>query len=232
MSMFDSAKTLKTGKAPKATSVKEQITIAGIEVVAALDVVIKSLVALKKTKDADVKDAMIGYFAEKGVATGARPVNFRGVEGAASASCELRIRSSASALTPDEIELLAAKNIPMETVVDTVETFVINPEYLNDAEIMGKIEAALKKVKGIPEDLFLKQEGRSKTIVGEGAFDALFSNKDMNEEEAIDLLPLISVPAIKPTLDNDDLSSAFEIARKMLVPSKPAKAAKGAKAAA
>jgi len=218
MSMFDNAKTVKTGTKAKAT--KEFINIPGLLVSAGLDVVIKSLTALKKSKDAEIKETMMGLFAAKGVETGKRPESFRGQDGAAEASCELRIRSSASALTEDEITLLASKNIPTETVVDTVETFVINPEYLADAKIMGAIEKALKGVKGIPEDLFLKQEGKSKTVVGEGAFDALFSAKGITVEEALDLLPLISVPAIKPTLKDDDLGTAFDIARKMLVPTK------------
>ncbi len=216
--MFDNAKTVKTGAKPKATKVRAEQVIEGIEAVASLDAVIKSLKAVKDTKDAEVKESMMAYFVQTGVSLKARPENFRGVEGTASASCELRQRATTSPLSESEIELLTEKNIPVEVVTDTVETFVINPDYLNDPKVMGAIEAALKKAKGIPEDLFLKQEGKSKTVVAEGAIDKLFATYD--EDSCADLLPLISVPAIKPKLDDDDLAAAFALAQKLITPAK------------
>lgn len=210
MSMFANAKTLKTSAKAKKSD-KEEIMIEGLEAVASLDAVIKSLTALKATMDADVKEAMLAHFVTSGAALKRRPDNFRGIENNASASCELRARSSASKLSDSEIELLTTNNIPTEVVVDTVETFVINPEYLSDAKVMASIEKALKKVKDIPEDLFLKQEGKSKTIVSDGAMAALFSSGD--NDKISDLLSVVSVLAIKPKLENDDLNAAFAIAK-------------------
>jgi len=216
---FDSAKSINTKITKSKKPEVEEVQLNGLEQYASVDVVIKSLTAIQKTMGLDLKDAMVTHFAKIGVDKKTRPNNFRGVEGGASASCELRARSSASALTEEEIDLLNLNNIPTEVVVDTVETLVFNPAYLSDPVMMGKIEEALKKVKGLPEDVIMRQEGRTKTVVGEGAFEALFS-RDITPEDAEALLPVIAVPAIKPTLQNDGLAMAFRVAQALLVPPK------------
>ena len=227
MGMFDNAKTVNTGSKKKAAEKKASNEIAGIKAVACLDVVIKALTAIKKTKDGEVKETMTGLFIDAGVAKKARPANFKGVEDNCSASCEMRARASTSPLSEDEIALFTAKGLPMEEVVDTVETYIINPDYLADPKIMASIEAALKKVKGIPDDLFLKQEGKSKTILAEGALDVLFAQHD--EDTIADLLPMTTSLAIKPKMEADDIQAAFDVALKMLTPAKAdAKAAKAA----
>ena len=223
MGMFDNAKTVNTGTKKKAADKKASNQIAGIKAVASLDIVIKALTALKKTKDAEVKDEMATLFIAAGIEAKTRPANFKGVEDNCSASCEMRARASTSPLSEDEIALFTARGIPMETVTDTVESFIINPEYLSDPKVMGAVEAALKKVKGLPEDLFMKQEGKSKVILGEGALEALFAKHD--EDTIADMLPITATLAIKPKMDSEDVSEAFAIAQKMLSPAKPAKAA-------
>jgi hypothetical protein len=232
MGMFDNAKVLKTKKPSKATPKTAEIVTKGLEGVAALDAVIKSLTALKGSLTDEIKNGpMRSHFLNTGLASGVRPENYRGVEGDASASCEMRIRSSASALTEDEISLLARHKIPTEVIVDTVETFVINPEYLSDTKIMSQIEAALKKVKGLPDDLIMKQEGKDKTVVGETALDVLFQkdvsiSEKMREVMVEDLFPVLTVLAIKPKMDTDDLAAAFSKVQKLILPAKKDEKAK------
>jgi hypothetical protein len=212
--MFDAKKTVKTDTKAKQAE-KVEIAMAGLEAVAALDAVIKSLTALKDSKALEVKDLMRVEFIAAGLKSKSKPESFRGRDGAASASCELRNRASTSPLTDDEIALLAQYNIPVQKLTATVDTFVINPDYIEDMTIMSKIEKALKPVKGIPEDLFLKQEGKSKTVVADTAMDILFKTDRLTVET---VLPLISVPAIKPKMDSDDLAAAFAIVEKLITP--------------
>ena len=225
MGMFGDAKTLKTASAKAKKPATPEIEIDGLEDVAALDAAIKSLTALKKAKEAGVKEGpMTAYFVSTGAAAKARPQNFRGTDGSATASCELRIRSSTSPLTDDEEGLMVAKGLPVEEVVEVAATYVINPAYLEDEVLLGKVEAALKKVSGIPQDFIMRQEGKSKKIVGEKALDELFANH--SEAAIADLLPLVGVLAIKPTLADDDIMKAMDIVQRVINPPKAKKPAK------
>lgn len=207
MGMFDEAKKVKPA-AKGAKKTKVEIQTAGLQDYAAIDAAIKALGALKDTTGAAIKSDMLDQFVEMGSATKTRPESYTGVEGAASASLELRARSATSPLSEDEVELLEEKGIPTQVVVATVETFIINPAYAFDAALLGKIEKALKSVKGIPEDLFMKQDGTSKTILAEGALDAVFKH---DADTIADLLPITSVLAIKPKLATDDLGEALKL---------------------
>lgn len=214
---FANAKSV-PAKAPKSKKPElETVEVEGMEAVASLKVVIDSLKAIHDSKMAEVKERMVAYFATTGIKTKKGPANFRGVEGEASASCELRRRAVTSPLTEDEITLCAAHNVPVEEVIDTVETYIINPEYLNDPAVMGAVEAALKKAKGIPADLFMKQEEKKKTVVADGCFDALFGSK-LTKADAEAMLGVIGVPAVKATLNSDNIADAFAVAQRLLVP--------------
>ncbi len=218
---FADAKTV-PAKAPKSKKPEvEHVEVAGLEAVASLKVVIDSLKAIQDTMMSEVKDAMMSRFAATGIMTKKAPANFRGIEGDASASCELRRRAVTSPLTEDEITLCDAHGVPTEVVTDTVETYIINPEYLSDPAVMSAVEAALKKAKGIPSDLFMKQEAKSKTVVAEGCFDKLFAQK-ITKSDAEAMLAVIGVPAVKATLNGDaSVANAFKVAEKLLIPAEP-----------
>jgi hypothetical protein len=200
MVSLSNAKTLKTGATAKSKrSDKAEIEIAGLEDVAAIDAVIKSLTALKKAKESQVKDAMKSYFVTTGAATKKRPENFRGIEA----------------------ELMESKGLPVEEVVETVATLVINPEYLQDQILLAKVEQQLNKIKDIPDDFIMSQEGKSKKIVGETALDVLFAE---HSQDAIDdLLSVVGVLAVKPTLKDDDITKAMEVVNRIVNPPKKAK---------
>ncbi|RYD46472.1 MAG: hypothetical protein EOP83_29620, partial [Verrucomicrobiaceae bacterium] len=112
--MFSTAKKIAAPKASKKDT-KAKIDIDGLANLAALDAVIKALTALKVTMEADVKSAVGAEFIQAGCALKKRPENFVGVDAAetaegddtfgATASCELRIRSTNSPLSEDEQKL-------------------------------------------------------------------------------------------------------------------------------
>ena len=210
--MFTSATILKTSK-PKKAATKEEIVLAGLEKLAALATVQKSIDAMKSMYETEVKHAMGEHFVEAGCAIHKRPENFRGVEGGASASCELRIRASSSGLTVTELLLTEQHGIPTEQNVSVAETFVINPAYLGDGALLERIGAILGSIKDVPEDFIKKQEGQSKTVVSANALDVMFSK---NMSVARELLPIIGVLAIKPKFD--DAGLAYEIVQKLISP--------------
>lgn len=214
MSMFDSTKKVTTTAKAAKGKTKLEVETAGLQDYAAIDAAIKSLTALKETTGSAIKSQMMDKFVELGVELGARPESYTGVEGAATASLELRARATTSALSIEEVELLTENGIPTKTIVSTVETFIINPTYAENSALLSKIEKALKGIKGIPDDLFLKQDGSSKTVLGDDALEILFKNQD--EDTIADILPVISVPAIKPKLATDDLSVALKLITNMI----------------
>lgn len=207
---FANAKTVKTAtKAKKAE--KTRVEIAGMHEYAALVSVMKSLDAIKSTMEADIKAKMADKFVSMGCERKARPENFVGFEGDGTASCELRARSTASSLSEAEQETLAEYNVPTTVVEDVVDTFVINPAYIEDAVLMGKVAAKLNTIKEIPNDFIMKQEGRSKTVVADGAFDVVFKQ---TPEVAQMLMRITSTLAIKPKFE--DLSAAMDTIRHLV----------------
>lgn len=207
MGMFATAKTVKTAtKAKKPT--KASIEITGIEALSAIDHAIKALTALKETYEADVKSEVSTHFVKAGIEAGKRPANFTGTEGKATASCELRKRSSRSGLAEGEIEMLEAAGIATEIAEDVVDTFVINPAYAGDQDLLAKIEKKLSQIKDLPEDFILRQEGVSRRVVSEAALDQIFT---LDEETVAALLPVVGTIALKPKFEAESLADVFQV---------------------
>ena len=92
-----------------------------------------------------------------------------------------------------------------------VDTFVINPAYINDSALMGKVAAKLNQVTDIPQDFIMKQEGVSKTVIGEGALDVMFK---LPAETVEGLLRTVGVLALKPRFEN--LENALDAIRPII----------------
>jgi hypothetical protein len=189
--------------AKKVKAEKAKHAMNGLLQFAAIKNAMGTLETLGKTLEQGVKDQMLTLFLAAGSASGLKPENFEGSEGVASASCELRKRSVKSALSPEDKALLEDYNIPVEKSESEIATLIFNPTYLGDAVLMAKVEAALNKVKGIPEDFILKQEGTTTYTVSDATVDAVFALKD--EEKLKKLVPLVTTLAIKPKLDDDSV---------------------------
>ncbi len=208
--MFANAQVLNTPKTSKGKSKKKEVKLAGLENYALLDALIKNLESVKSSFQDQIKDEAREYFVES--ATGKKPENFRGIDGSAEASVELRKRSSRSALNDAEIKTLEAQNLPVGVVEEVTETFVINPTYARDSKLLGKIEKALKKVPGLPADFILQQKGQNRTIVTDDTIDAVFADGEL-AEQFIDTVCLI---ALKPKLENPNLKTALDLAKKFV----------------
>jgi len=196
--------------AKKSTKKAEKVEVAinGLEVYAALDAAYKTIEALKVSARENIDSQIRAYFVEKGATLGAQPANFRGVDSDASASCELRKRSSRSVLNEQEIQILAEAGIPVEEVQDKPETFIINPAYLSDTELMTKIGEILGSVEGIPFDFMQKQEAKKSSVVNDESLVTLFKK---GEKEIGELLPILTTTAVKPTLAADKTAEALKL---------------------
>lgn len=211
--MFSNAKVLKTAGSSKKKEARH-VEINGLETLAAIDAVIKSLSALKETVELDVKEQMLSEFITDGVAIKRRPENFKGIDGMAVASCQLKARSSASGLNDAEIAVLDDAGISYETTEQVASTFVINPAYKDDQALLSTIEKKLKTIKGLPEDFILLQEGKSKVVITDNSIDEVFASADAGKIRR--LLPVVSTMAVRPTLDEGDVNFAFDKIKELI----------------
>jgi len=209
--MFANAKTLAATPTAKAKSKKEEIELSGLEDYALIDALIKNLEALKSGIEDQVKSDAKELFLIAADKSNKKPANFRGVDGSAEASVELRKRSTRSTLTEEEIAELELAGIPIEKIEDVTETFVINPAYVNNSALLGKIETAMKKVKGLPEDFIMKQEGQVRFVVSDETVDAVFTRNLARK-----FLDKVCLVALKPKLENPNLKAAIKLAEKFI----------------
>lgn len=190
-------------KSPKA-SLKPEVQVERLELYAAIAAATKSLVSMLETVGEQVKDTITAHFVEKGIQQGAQPLNFDGIDGRARASCQIKKRSSNSPLDATEVALLEKHGIPMETVTDVVETFIINPAHATNAELLERVSRALEKVPGLPADFIQKQVGTPKVIATTETLPAIFKLKREALEEVIRTAGVI---AIRPQTEESISSS-------------------------
>ncbi len=199
MSLFKNAQTV-AATAPKGRKPKaEEVTIKGVERYAALKAAMDSIEALMKVEEASIKAAMAKKFVEDGCNAKTKPTNFKATDGNATASCQIKIRSSASVLSVDEQKLCEDHKIPYEKRTITQEAFLINPKYTNDMALLAKVEEALGDV-DLPEDFLQKQEEVVKPIMSEEGLNAMFTT---SVELATQLLPVCSTLAIRASIEGN-----------------------------
>lgn len=217
MSMFTNAQVLKEKKPVKKAGSKVEVSMDGLKQFAEIDALIKALSAVQATLDADIKGRALNYFIEN--AGGKRPESFRAIEGIASASIELRKRSSRSALTDQEVEQLTKFGATPEKAIVVQKMFGFNPKYTEDQAVLAKIETALTKVSDLPEDLIVVQEEKSGYIVGEDTIDKAFKLGATAE-----VVLMVGTLAVKPKLDETDIGVIIESVKGLLIPKiEPAK---------
>lgn len=195
MNLFTSAKTVPS-KQTRARVEKTQVEIEGLEDYAAIVAVEKVLKSLKEGARQRVDESIVDQFIIDGTRAKKRPENFKGFENSVVASCELRRRSTASALNDEEIALLEQYDVPTEESVTVEETYIINPAYASDEKMLARVSEALSKVKGLPSDFIMAQQGSKKVVVAEEAFDRVFN---LPEKVVRVLMKVAFVVGIKPT---------------------------------
>lgn len=210
MSMFANAKPVETKKPAGKKSAKQEVSLVGLQTMAEIDALMKALAGMKEAVEAGVKADAFDHFYS--TADGKRPTSFRGVDGIASASVELRKRSTMSALSETEQALLTEHNVPFEKLIATQKLFGINPVYAEDTALLGKVETALSGI--VPADFIVVQEERSKSVVTDATLDTAFAQRTPRE-----VIQAITVLAVKPKLAVTDLVSIMDDVKKMIAAS-------------
>ena len=178
-------------------TVVAQRKVPGLYNYAVICAVERALKILKEEYAAPVEERVIDDFLTDGLALRSRPANFRGVEGDASASVELKQRSDTSPLTDLEVALLAKHNIPVE-VVGVPETFRINPAYVGDTALIKSVAKKLKAL-DLPEDFFEVQAATTKTVVCDDTIKEVFRRRS---EVAKRLLGIVTVVCFKTKVES------------------------------
>lgn len=201
----------KASRAKKSDKVTFEID--GLEELARVTRVRKALEALEKTMAEEVKNQMADRFVEIGMEKGARPENFTGVEGVATASCELRIRASSSPVNGDEAAILKDFDIGVEEIEEQQEHYYFDNTVLADPVKRAKIEKALSKA-GLTDNIILKQEARVRYIVPSDALDKIFSK--IKESSFVKrLVGICGVLAIKPKI-SEPASASFTAVQNLI----------------
>src|SRR5271167_4489769 len=103
--MFKKATSIKTTETKPKGKDKEQIVIKGLQDLALLNALIKQATAMQDTIKSTVTAAGFEKFASM-AGNSTRPSSFEGLDGVATASVEVRKRSTGSVLTEEEVKLL------------------------------------------------------------------------------------------------------------------------------
>jgi len=175
MAMFDKAKTIAPAPKKALEKKKQEIEIAGIEHLAMIDTLQKTLETVRGTLESEVKSAAAERFARHIQETGQRPDNITGVEGNGAASIQFRRKSSAYALSEEAVALLRTNGIEPEKQVTTPQLFAINPAYASDEALLAKVEKAIAKI--VPEDFIVVQAEASKLVATEDTLNLAIRNK-------------------------------------------------------
>ena len=207
--LFSTAATIKVEPKKTKADNKEKIKIEGLEDYAMVVSLQKNLGAIQETLESKVKAQMKEVFTRQ---NNKRPDNFRGIENHASASCELRKRSTRSSLTEEEVEKLEKDGIPVGTEVTVPSRFIINPEHAANQELLQKVSDAIRKVPGLPENFIVMQEEQSSRVVTDETLEKVC------EKGLIAVhFDKIAVMAIKAKLENElDIKNVLESVRKMV----------------
>src|SRR5271167_4155722 len=162
--MFKKATTEVKTEPKKKGKEKIQLQVSGLQQLTLLDALIKQASAMQATLKSEIN--AVGF--EKFVSLSGqpeRPSSFEGVDGYATASVEVRKRSSGSVLTDDEVKVLTDAGIESQTKVIQPHLFAINPKYATDESLLAKVEKALSKI--VPEDFISQQLEVSRKVVSD-----------------------------------------------------------------
>ena len=234
MSIFDSAPVTATVKVSRSKADKREVhAVKGLSVLAALNAMIGTLEALVPTYDTMVKDESLSILVAEALRTGKKPETFNIVDTKSTGQYQMRKRSTASALTPEEIAICAAYGIPTVKNTKVEERFVFNPEVLADQKVMDKISKALTRIPELAGMCIIqKQEAVETTVIAEGAIEAACALKA--KDQMVAALGVAGVQAVKTSFDSDEMKDALEVLAgagiKLVPDAAPAKKDKKSKA--
>lgn len=205
--------------APKSKAkAKAEIEVKGIEELAMVSALQKALEAIAGTLEGMVKGTAWAHFCTVAADTGRRPDSFKGTEGDAHASLELRKRGSNHALSEESVTLLRSHGFEPGREVIQAQLYAINPKYAEDAELLGKVEAACAGI--VPADFIMLQPERCKFIVTDELLEQVFQKK-----AAAEVIQTVTTLACKPALKEVNIKRILDFVTSLLTGPTPRPAA-------
>ena len=218
--MFSNAKIIErpVAVAKKGSNSKPVETIDGVADVCALEATIKAIEGVLAIKKNTLKEQAEARLIELGLVRRGKPDSLNLVEGVhAKANVAMRKRSTRSPVSEEELELLTSlvgdTSDLVETVVESPERLAVNDKYARDEALLKQVDKLVSKDKSIPADFIEIIPAVSRTVVSEGAGDAMFK---LPAEVAEQIYGILAVTAIRGTYD--DLADAWSIVRPMIAP--------------
>lgn len=213
MSLFAKATVISAKTTGKAKNDRKEIALAGIQTLAEIEAMLKSLEAAKATIASEIKSAGFAEFLDMETTT--CPESFKGIDGEATCSVEMRKRGTNSALNDDEVDVLEKLGLKPFKQIVTQQMFGINPVFAADEALMNKVSKALEKI--VPEGFIVLQEEASKMVVNDELLDAAFKMCDPDARKAA--LEIVTTMALKPKLNAEyDMSKLVENVNSFLNP--------------
>lgn len=153
------------------------VPVEGLETFAALSAVAKEIKdGFLNTERAGLDEQIYDYFIQNGLALGRCPPNFKGQSPHATASLQLRLRTPASPLTPEEVEKLNDLDLPVGESTTQQHTYRLKPDvFKNKPELVQKMLKTLDKAGFNVGELFEEQREKSEPVAHENVFDELFA---------------------------------------------------------
>ncbi len=200
LNAFDDVKPV-VAPAPKskAASLAGKVRVKGLQDYGGAVNVLKELTSLVESLKAEINAQAKEMFLAEVEKTGKRPENYKAIDGKAEGSLQFKKRSAVRALSDDEVEALDANGVPYDTVVATVETYVIDPEVLKDTAKMKKIGEAVGKLGFV--GVFQHQPEVSKRVVSEETIDTVIKNGKTAE-----LFDTVFDQAVRATMTDNELA--------------------------
>lgn len=192
-------------EAKKKGKEKREIKLSpNLDILSAIRAVKDQLATVEADYNELVKEEMMQNFVVLTYDHKQRPDNFRGIGNVSEASCELRVRSSRSPLSSEEMEVLDSLKVSYgeEITKDEIpEQFFFNPKLIMNEKIAQKISTALTSIPELRgKEIIFKQEfqpAEKKMVVTEKSFEDASKLKPELIERAY---KIIATLAIKPTM--------------------------------
>jgi hypothetical protein len=193
---------------------KREVTIPGTHQLAIVKGLAKTLKTIEATLTEKVKLLAKSEFTAQAALHKVRPDSFRGIDKTSKATYYISKRSTASPLTEEEQAALKAAEIPFATEVLIPGRYVVNPEVMDDQDLLEKVSKALSKIPG-GEKFITWQAEQSAAVVSEETVDKVFELGLASK-----FMGMVTTIGVKPSTDVTDLKKSLDSVKELLVAKK------------
>ena len=183
--------------------------IQGVELLAHLETLINEFESMKKGVKADIEAEATSRYVKLGMQIQGQPKNMVVEENATKASYQVKKRSASSQLSQAEIATLDQHGISHTTKVVKANTFIVNPDYIKDQNLLATLANKVAEIEDVPDDFIISQEEVSKEVTTPTSLNEVFS-KYRDDKTAMELLSIVSTNAVRVTESDSVMATALD----------------------